>query len=174
MAASTTTLDDALQVDRARLHRGMWWRRAGTAFLALLVVAALTGWLGVRSATKQASDGRLKTQLQYASITRRGVPTPWQMEIRRRGGFSNDVTVYLSRSYLAQLDPQGVSPQPDSESTSGDAVVWTFSQPPGNDLVVRLDAEASPAAAFGRHRAHASVIVGDEKTDMAFTTWMMP
>src|SRR5947209_6671172 len=63
MPESTATLDDALQTDRSRLHRGVLLRRAGTAALFLLVLAALLGWFGLRSTTKSASQGALTTKL---------------------------------------------------------------------------------------------------------------
>jgi len=174
MPASTATLDEALETDRSRLHRGVLWRRAGTAVLVLLVLAALGGVFGMRSATKHASEGSVTTQLHYAAITRRGVDTPWALDVSRKSGFSDDVTVRLSLSYLDLLDQHGVSPQPDSESTSGDMIEWTFSKPAGETFHMRLDAEASPSAPFGRHSANTSVSVGGDETHTSFSTWIMP
>src|SRR4051795_548790 len=108
MPESTATLQDALETDRSRLHRGVVLRRTGTTVLVLLVLAALCGWFGLRSATKNASQGAVTTKLHYAQITRRGVDTPWDLDISHNNGFDDDVTVRLSLSYLDLLDQHAV------------------------------------------------------------------
>jgi|tagenome__1003787_1003787.scaffolds.fasta_scaffold20144492_2 hypothetical protein len=174
MPGSTATLDEALETDRTRLHRGVLWRRAGTTVLVLILLAALGGWFGLRTATKQASQGAVTTRLHYAQITRRGVDTPWDLDVNRQGGLGDDVTVRVSLSYLDLLDQHAISPQPDTESTSGDMIEWTFSKPPGDTFHLRLDAEASPSAPFGRHHANTSIRVGSDETNTSFSTWIMP
>jgi hypothetical protein len=171
----TSTVREALEVDPARLRRGVLWRRIFTVLLTLFIAAALAGWFGMRSRTTSVTQGATSLQLKYAQITRRGVSAPWDLQIRERGGFAHDVEVEMPLKYLEILDVQEIQPQPTDETTTADVVRWTFSRPDGDTLRVRLDAQADPSAGAGRHRGEVHVRTNDRTSAaLTFTTWMLP
>ena len=174
-ATPTSTLQEALDIDPARLRRGVAWRRVFTVALALFIAAALAGWFGMRSRTTSVTSGSTSLTLKYGAITRRGVSTPWDLQIHEQSGFTHDVEVEMPLSYIEILDIQGIQPEPTDETTSADVVRWTFARPDGDVFRVRLDAEADPSAGAGRHRGEVSVST-DNRTSasLKFTTWMLP
>jgi hypothetical protein len=171
----TSTVREALEVDPARLRRGVAWRRVFTVGLVLFIAAALAGWFGMRSRTTTATTGSTSLKLKYSEITRRGVSTPWDLEIRERDGFAHDVEIEMPLQYLQILDVQGIQPEPTDETTTADVVRWTFSRPDGDTFRVRLDAQADPSAGAGRHRGEVHVQNnGRSSASLKFTTWMLP
>jgi hypothetical protein len=172
---SYSTTRDALDVDRSRLTRGLIWRRIFVVVLCLFVLAAVTGWLGVRTRTVRASRDGLSAELHYASIARRGISTPWELQIDRAGGFDDDVSVVVSLSYFDALDVQQITPQPSDSTTTSETVRWTFTKPSSDAFSVVLGTSVNPSVLPGRHRGTATVTTGDgEQVRLHFTTWVMP
>jgi hypothetical protein len=172
---STSTTRGAEEVAPARLHRGRVYRRIATAAIGVFLVLCLFGWLGLQTRTMHRSEGSVTVDLTYSSITRRGLATPWEMQIHRKGGFDGDLTVSVSEQYLSILDLQEVRPQPDSETSDDHNVTWTFSQPSGDSFTLSLDAQADPGARVGRRRGVAVVTTGsDAPVRLPFSTWMVP
>jgi hypothetical protein len=170
-----STTADALSIDATRLHRGVWWRRVFTALLLAFVVAAALEVFGVRTHTTKASAGPLEASLEYASANRRGVTSVFHLDVRRRGGFPDDVTVQVSSSYLETLAFRGMDPDPDQASADATHVTWTFTKPTGDRFSMRVDAQIDSATHPGRHRGEAIVRVGDRPpVTLHFTTWVFP
>ena len=98
---------------------------------------------------------------------------PWTLTIERAGGFDGPVVVATTSSYLRSLDSNGVWPEPDSSTSSGDEVVWTFEAPAGEALVVTVDARVEPGVQW-RRTASTRVEAGEATADVDYTTWIMP
>jgi hypothetical protein len=170
-----STTADALQVDRRRLQRGYVLRRTFIVLLVVFVAAAAVGVFGVRTRTVRASAGPLSAELEYAAINRRGVTSVWQLDIARRGGFDDDISVSLSQDYYDTLAFRGMSPDADTSSADGRVVRWTFTAPRSSTFTTRIDAQIDGASQPGRHRGTAVVRVGDEPpVTLHFTTWVLP
>jgi hypothetical protein len=170
-----STTADALAIDATRLHRGVWWRRLFTGLLLAFVVAAALGVFGVRTHTTGASAGPLQASLEYASTNRRGVTSAFHLDVRRRGGFPDDVVVQVSQGYLDTFAFRGMDPEPDSSTADGAHVTWTFTKPTGDRFTMRLDVQIDSATHPGRHRGEATVRVGDRPpVRIHFSTWVFP
>jgi hypothetical protein len=170
-----STTADALDLDAARLRRGIWWRRAFTVLLFAFVVAAALGVFGIRTRTVGGSEGPLHASLEYASANRRGVTTPFRLEVTRRGGFPDDVTVLLSADYMESLAFRGMGPDADQSSANREFVSWSFTKPTGDVFQMHIDAQVDASTGFGRHAAEAVVRVGDDApVTLHFTTWVFP
>jgi hypothetical protein len=157
---------------RLRLRR--WVRRAVLAVLGLVVVLGIVGLLGERTGRVHAAAAGVSLTVSYPSIVRDGPPTSLEITVVRAGGFSGAVDLAFDGRYLSALDQVSVSPQPDSERAAGDDVVWTFSQPAGDRLVVDIDAQVSSQARF-RHPGQVRLVDGgDTVVAVRFTTRVWP
>jgi len=126
-------------------------RRVTTGALALLLVAALTGVLGDRTAQASASDDGWTTTVTYAASARPGLDVPFRIAVTRQGGFDGPVDVAIDRAYLEIFESQRFFPEPSGETGDARTVVLTFDPPAGSDtLVVSYDAYVQPASQVGR------------------------
>jgi hypothetical protein len=170
-----STTAEAVSIDASRLQRGVWWRRAATLLLFVFVAAAAFGVFGVRTHTTHASAGPLQASLEYAASNRRGVTSVFRLEVDRRGGFPDDITVQVSSGYLDTLGFRGMDPDPDTSSANGSSVTWTFTKPTGDRFTMRIDAQIDSATRPGRHSGEAIVRVGNHPpVRLHFTTWVFP
>ncbi|HEY8545041.1 MAG TPA: hypothetical protein VIL36_08335 [Acidimicrobiales bacterium] len=133
--------------ERRELPRGVLARRIGVALLALFVAVGLTGWLGVRTASRHAERDGVALDVDYARVTRPGLATPLVVEVRQAGGFDAPVVLELDADYLSLFDVNGVHPAPSAEVSAGERVRWEFDPPEGDLLRVALDVRTSPARA---------------------------
>lgn len=173
--AQTSTVREALDVERSRITRGVVWRRIFVVALAVFVLAAATGWLGTRSRTIAASSGNLAATLTYGQIVRRGVSTPFRVVVRAdKGQFTDDIVATVTQSYVDALDVNQISPQPSDESSSAAITRWSFSKPSTPTFSVSLDASVAPAVLPGRHRGVLTVASGGDDIRIPFTTWVVP
>ncbi len=156
---------------RRRLRLG---RRVMLALLALIVVAAAAGVFGQRTRTASAAGGGYRLHVQYPYVVRDGPPASFTVTVRRPSGFDGPVEIVLDASYLSAWEQPEVSPQPDSEQSEGDDVVWTFSPPDGRTLVVRVDGQLSSEARFAHHGRVAVRDQGKTVAGVALTTWVWP
>src|SRR3954454_11088336 len=132
--------------------RSVWIRRAFLTLLAVVVVMALFGFLGVRSRTVRQSspDGAVALGVHYAAVARAGLAVPFTITVHQPGGFHGDVRLAVSGKYLELFDRNAIDPEPSSATSTGDDVVWTFDQPPGDTLEVSLDLQVQGGQHWGR------------------------
>lgn len=137
-----------------RLHA--WYYRLTTAALILLlVVVVLDGTsvvdaLGVDTSTKTATAGDLTLSVTAATVTRPALATPFEITVRRAGGFDAPVEVAVETDYLSLFDYQRMYPEPSAERTAGAFTVFEFDPPDGDELVVTFDWRLEPAVQTGR------------------------
>ena len=173
----TSTLP-ALAVSVARRRAGYAVTTVAlTAVMALTVADAIgdTAIFGVDSATTRATGAGHELAVTYGAVTRPAIATPFDVEVRRPGGFDDAVRVAVDRSYLRMWDENGLVPAPASETVVGDRVVWEFDPPSGDTLAVSYDGRIEPAAQNGRNGSVA-VLDGDEAVlvEVTFTTRVWP
>lgn len=167
--SATAPSDDGLSASR----RSLWWRRAILTVLTLLVLAALTQQLGVRTDTVQGTSGDLSVTVRYADRVRGALASPFSIDVERPGGFAGQIEVRTRQSYLEIFDDNGFEPDPAEVTTEDGYVVWTFDPPPGDTLEIILDARIEPGV-FGRERGTTIVSVGGDEVTLEYTTWVAP
>jgi hypothetical protein len=155
--------------------RSTRWRRILVGLLVLLVGTGATGLLGVHSTTRSGSGGGYEVTVEYAAVARAGLDVPWQVQVRRAGGFDGPVTLAVTADYFDIYEEQGLDPQPTAESSDGTYVYWTFDPPPvGDQLAVDFDAYIQPSSQLGSS-GEVSVLVGNERVATTeFHTWLVP
>jgi len=126
-------------------------RRVTTGALALVLVVALTGLLGDRTAQATAEEAGWTTTVTYAASARPGLDVPFRIAVTREGGFVGPVDVVIDRAYLEIFESQRFFPEPSGETGDAGTVALTFDPPSGTDtLVVTYDAYIQPASQVGR------------------------
>jgi hypothetical protein len=171
-------VDTAIGCIDVRDHPGKAKRKAvfyGVFAVALLVVLglSLTGVYGVRTETIEATGGGYELSVRYGGTTRPALATPFDIEIRRPGGFDGPVTIAVTADYLAMWDENGLSPSPSAESADGEWEIWEFDPPDGEVLMVSFDARIEPAAQSGergrvevRDESGAALVAVDFETEV--------
>ncbi|MET0728718.1 MAG: hypothetical protein ABWZ76_10530 [Acidimicrobiales bacterium] len=159
-AERTNTLEGVNRRDEPQTggilrRRGLYYGLT-TAFLSILMLLAVVGALapvdtfGVSSERVGADGGGYELDVRYATVTRGGLATPFEIEVRRDDGFDGPVTIAVDRDYIKMWDENGLLPGPSSETTMGESLVWEFDPPIGDSLRFSFDARIEPAIQSGR------------------------
>jgi hypothetical protein len=172
VASSTSTLPHDDDLHHARLDRRISTVLAGC--LAVVVVVALFGLLGVKSATTSTrmADGT-EVEIEYGRITRPGLATPWAITVNRPGGFDGPITVRSTSSYFDLFDENGLDPDPAAATQTAEMVIWEFDPPPGETFRLSFDARIEPGAQWGRD-ATTEVEVEGVIATLSYRTWVLP
>lgn len=174
VAVHTSTAD--VPVDPGAGARAIWGRRVLLSLLVLVVLAGITGLLGVRARTvtaRNASDG-VTLDVHYAQVARAGLDVPFEITVHRRGGFTGEVTVAISRAYLDMFDQNAIDPEPASETGNAQELVWHFDPPAGDTLVVSLDMQVQGGRHWGKSGYVAVRERGRSLARATFTTHLAP
>jgi len=137
-----------------RLHA--WYYRLTTGLLALLLAVVVLDGLSVLDvfgpdkATHTAVADGYELSVTAATVTRPALATPFEISVRRAGGFDAPVEVEIETDYLSLFDYQRMYPEPSGERTAGDFTVLEFDPPDGDELVVTFDWRLEPAVQTGR------------------------
>jgi len=167
-----STFDDVANDPRERL--AAWGRRGFLIAVLLLVVAALFGYLGMKTGSVSASSGGYHLDLKYPRIARAGLDVPWQLTVTRPGGFDGPVTVEVTGSYFDIFESQGITPQPSDETSDGQWDQMTFDKPEGDTLTIDFDIYVQPASQIG-HSGTARVLDhGHPAASVDFKTRLVP
>jgi hypothetical protein len=152
-------------------------RMVSVGVIAALVIAGLTGLLGVRTASVIGSGNGYEIEVTYASITRPGLATPFEAAVRTLDGsdLPSRVIVRIDAPYLAMFDENGLDPEPSDSYRAGGWTWWTFEIPEGSDeLVVSFDARLEPAVQWGQGGS-AAIVDGETELAIAnFRTLVIP
>lgn len=163
--------------DRSEKWTSVWLRRTFLGVLTLALVAALFGVMGDRVERLRATstDGRWELSLEYARLARAGLDVPWQVTVRREGGFDGPVVLGVTGDYFDIYETQGFNPQPSASTRDGSTLFLEFDPPPSGELmVITYDAYIQPAAQQG---ADGTVAIrsGDQVlVSLAFETTLLP
>ena len=147
--------------------------------LTLMVLAVLDGFgvvdaYGVDTKSTSATGGGYELTVRYGELSRPGLATPFDIAVRRAGGFDGPVTIGVDQDYLRLFDENGLVPAPSAETTSGRFVLWEFDPPDGDLLRVQFDARIEPAAQGGDDGAVAVLENGAPVVDVTFRTTLRP
>lgn len=146
-----------------------------SAVVVFGVLEALIGTpgYGIDSGTAHASAEGTSLAVRYAHATRGQLASPFEVTVRRDGGFDGRVTLAISRTYLDLFLTNGVSPSAESETSTADAVLMTFDPPPAGDTMgITWDVVAKPSSFFTSRDGFVSVVdaTGAPVVTATFTT----
>jgi hypothetical protein len=162
--------------DLRRQTRARTGRRIFVVLLGAFLLLGALGFYGVRTTSASASGGGYEVSVDYASISRPGLATPWSFEVRRPGGFPDGVTVAVTSAYFDVFDENGLGPAPAEETTDGDLTIWRFSPTRSDTLSVSFDARIEPGVQLSTIKGELSVLGtnGQPAVTVAFKTFVMP
>jgi hypothetical protein len=167
-----STLGDVRPVERG--PRPTVVRRLLVALLTAIVLAGAAGLFGVRSSEATASAAGWTVSVTYATIARAGLDVPWKVTVRREGGFTGPITLAVTADYFDIYESQGLDPEPSSETSDGERLLWTFDPPPGDELAVDFDAYIQPSSQLGASGEVTVLDGGAEVVTVPFRTWLVP
>ncbi len=175
MAESRGTAPQEVSVHRIRRARSL--RRAFFVAICVVLLAGAFNVFGVQSASRSASGGGFELEVSYDKVTRPGLATSIEVEVRRAGGFDGPVSVAFTSSYFDALDLNGVDPEPASGTSTPTEVVMTFETPRrGDAMAIGFDARVQPTVQLRRLRATVSVLdaSGAPVVSVPLSTFVMP
>jgi len=149
------------------------WRRVGLTGLLVLVLAALTGWLGPRTdkAALVLPTGADAT-IESTSITRPGLDTEVVVTVPEAG---DSVIVTVDRALISDLGIEAMTPEPEGQSAAGDAVVLTFAIDGRGPFELELSGRTPTAAVPQRHTYRLVMAIDDGPVaSHTFHTWVLP
>lgn len=167
-----STLGDVRPVEQGPRSTG--WRRLLVGLLTVIVVSGAAGLFGVRSSEATASADGWTVSVTYASIARAGLDVPWKVTVRRDGGFSGPVTLAVTADYFDIYEQQGLDPEPSTETSDGEHLLWTFDPPPGDTLAIDFDGYIQPSSQLGASGEVAVIEAGAPVVTVPFRTWLVP
>jgi hypothetical protein len=137
--------EDALTDSAAR--RARMARRAGIGCLMAIIGLALTGVLGQRTSAVSVAGSGYRLRVTYPLVLRSGVDVRFEIRVVNPSGFGNSLTIAMRRHYFDMLNFNDVRPEPDSVTSTGDKVIYTWDSPPGDTFQISIDAYTE----FGEH-----------------------
>ena len=158
----------------AENRRGALGRRIALAVLLVIVVSALTSWLGVHSQTVTTTNDGYRLSLDYPRVARAGLDIPWILTLSHDGGFQGPVTVALTADYYDIFEFQGMHPEPSAQRSDGNLVYLTFDPPRGDVLRVSLDTYVQPASQIGRDATVQAIVQGRTVAQVHYSTLLVP
>lgn len=126
----------ALEIEQHDAFQRREWRaeRIGWAFLALLVLAGLSGLLGTGPLSWATAGGSSdKVLVQYQRVTHHEADDAITLTFVEDAIEDDAVTVELTGSWVGAVDIQGVSPEPgEQRATPGGVVLEIPVERPGD------------------------------------------
>ena len=164
----------AVETDIRRARRARNGRRVVMGLLGVLVVAALTSFLGVHTSTVSGSGNGYSLTLTYPSVTRPGLAVRWILDVRHPGGFKGNVTIATTSRYFDLFDFNNLDPVPSSQTTDATSSIWVFDPPPGDVLTITMDARVEPAQQYGKSAVTELQLGGLRAVVLHYSTRVMP
>lgn len=149
-------------------------RRLMLTMLALLVLADLTGLLGVHTSEATATQHGYTLSLRYPGVARAGLDVEWQATLTHPGGFGKQITLAVTGDYFDIFETQGFHPQPAAETRDAHTYYLTFEAPRGDTFVVYYDAYIQPASQEGKSAQLAVIDHGRSVVSLDYRTRLLP
>lgn len=164
---------------RALRRRRVLYGATSATLAAVLGLAVLDGVdvldaYGVDDAHAIAEADGWELDVRYGTVSRPALATPFELTVRRDGGFDGPIEVAVDAAYLAMWDENGLDPQPSAETADDRWLRWTFDPPPGDTLVISFDGRIEPAAQRGARGRAAIVVDGSPVVEVGFRTRVLP
>lgn len=154
---------------------GVWGRRAFLLVLAVVLLAGVTGLLGVRSTTSSASAGGYELSVRHAAVARAGLDVPWEVTVERAGGFDEQLLLAVTGDYFDIYETQGFLPEPARTTRDADTLYLTFDAPEGEIFHLSYDAYIQPSSQQGRDGSVSVLVTGGQPAvTVDFDTRLLP
>jgi hypothetical protein len=122
-----------------------------------------------------SAGGGYVLEVRYPTVSRPALATPFDIVVRRAGGFDGPVDIAIDSDWFEMWDYQALQPEPSESTGQPDRVIWTFEPPDGDVLRIFLDARIQPAQQSG---TGGWVAILDESGEVAtrvdFNTRVLP
>lgn len=151
-----------------------WLRRGGTLLLFAFVIAGALSVFGVNEDRVSASGGGYELAVEYSSVTRPGLETPWIVSVEKPGGFDGPIELRITADYFDLFDFNQFYPEPAGMRRDREYVFIEFDPPDGDQLLVSLDAKLSPATQNGTDARTAVMVDGSPVVEVSYRTRVMP
>lgn len=161
--------------EHRRAAHGLWLRRATVVVLAAIIVAAGSGFLGVKSMTAAAHSDGYRVEVTYARVARAGLTVPFTIRVRTPQPIVTNVVIGISADYFSMFESQGSVPEPSNVAADSGTVYFTFAPPPsGNVVVVDYDAAIRAGAQQGESASIRIQVDGTWRVSTAVHTTLIP
>lgn len=161
---------ESREEDRASL----WRRRVVLIILTAFVAAGGSGLLGVYPRTVEARGDGYDLSLRYAAVARPGLDVPFEVEVRRPGGFGRSLTLAITGAYFDAFETQGFHPEPSASTRDVDTLYLEFDPPDGEVFVVSYDAYIQPTIGRSQSSKVALLVDGSAVAEVDFRTRLIP
>jgi hypothetical protein len=152
-------------------------RRVFVVVVAVFLVATLLGFVGERARTTSTVSDDYQVVVHYPQVTRPGLSSSLEFEIRRTDGqpLPEQVTLETTADYLRMWDDHAVEPTPDVMRGDDEDTVWIMLPESGaTELRVYLDGRIDPGLSWGRSGS-TTLYAGDEQiATLDYRTWIVP
>lgn len=128
--------------------------------IVAVIALALSGVLGQRTDTVSVAGNGYRLDVTYPSVARPGLDIRWKIAVTNPNGFGDKLTIGLSQDTFDLFDFNGISPDPDSVTSTGDLLIYEWDRRPGTRFLISIDAYIEYGEHFGR-TATAAVLVDD-------------
>lgn len=140
--SSSTGTDRGLELDQDLPFQERAWRAERIAWVVLIivVVAALVGVFGTGPLSSTTAGGsETGISASYERFVRHDGRSSLELRISPEGASEGQVEVWLSASYLEDIQIEQISPQPDEVRTSGERDIFVFlTDNPSSDMTVTV------------------------------------
>ena len=114
-----------LEIEEYFEHHVRSWRikRVGWALMALLIAAALAGFLGPGPYSKATAQGPGGLTVEFDKITRYNAPAHLHLTVP---GGKEDLELSLPAEFVKQIEMEHVDPEPKETRLDGEKHTWIF------------------------------------------------
>lgn len=159
---------------RTAFHRGETRARiVGVVIMSLVVVAALSGYLGPRDATVSTHDDRGVVEITHPHLTRPGLDT--EVVMRVAPSTTDAIRLLVDAEALSTLGTLAVHPAPDAERSRDGMVEYEFTPAGEGPYEVRLVGRVPPKSVPTRLDWEVIWVPSEgDRITLAARTWVLP